>query len=244
MRESGCPGLRKPSGIFFRGGKLPVISGGTGFYIKAFQEGLSEGIGSDPKVRKQLEHDLGEHGPEELYRKLAEIDPDRAAQLHVNDTFRIMRALEVFFSSGKTFSEISGEPKISGGDYDYKQFGLKLDREILYSQIERRVNRMLVDGLVEEIESVLDRGYNRNLTALDTVGYKEWFDYIDGIDSFENCCEAMKRNTRRYAKRQMTWFRAQPDIDWIDTLYPEAKSLALDEVELWLNADDNNASGV
>ena len=129
-------------------GALPVISGGTGFYIKAFMEGLTEGISADPEVRETLIRELNEKGATCLYQKLVKIDPRRAAELHENDSFRILRALEVFFTTGKKFTEIRGNDTISGGEFDYYIIGTVRERNELYMSIDSRVNEMVSQGLV------------------------------------------------------------------------------------------------
>ena len=215
-------------------GKLPILSGGTGFYLKAFMEGLSEGISSDPYIREQLERELDASGGAAMHRKLGEIDPVRAAELHENDTVRILRALEIWQVTGKTFTEMRNFPKITGGEYGYFYLGVTRNRTELYRTIDIRAEKMMSAGLLNEIKSVLGRGYTRDLTSLDTVGYKEWFSYLDGERSYESCFELMKRNTRRYAKRQLTWFRAQPGIRWIDAEKPDEMELMLNDIEQWL----------
>jgi tRNA dimethylallyltransferase len=197
-------------------GKLPIISGGTGFYIRAFMQGLSEGITSDPLIRAELKTELEEKGAAGLHAKLALIDPERAAAVHVNDTFRILRALEIYYSTGKTHSELKSLEKLSGGDYDFLYIGVSSERETLYSVINRRVDEMIREGLENEIRGVLARDYPLAIPAFDTVGYREWFPYIDGEISFNECVDNIKKNTRHYAKRQMTWFRAEKDIEWFD----------------------------
>ena len=221
------------NGVLSRG-RLPIISGGTGFYVKAFKEGLTEGISPNPEVRETLTKELAEKGAFSLYRKLVKIDPKRAAELHENDSFRIMRALEVFFTTGKTFTAFRENNKISGGDYDYFTIGTAIERNDLYKYIDKRADDMISKGLLDELKAVLNMGYSRDLTALDTVGYKEWFPYLDGKMTFEACLEQMKRNTRQYAKRQLTWFRAVKEIQWIDPTILSEIETKFKEVELWL----------
>ncbi|MFC1691933.1 tRNA (adenosine(37)-N6)-dimethylallyltransferase MiaA [Candidatus Latescibacterota bacterium] len=214
-------------------GRLPVISGGTGFYLTAFREGLTGGITPEYGVRENLNKELAREGPSVLYRKLASIDPARASELHEHDTVRVVRALEIFYSTGRTFTEIRENEKFSGGDYTYFTIGVNMARERLYTRINDRVDDMVSRGLVDELKSVLGRGYSRDVPALDTVGYKEWFPYLDSRDSFGKCLEDVKRNTRRYAKRQLTWFRSVQDVQWIDTSEAPAVPDKLDELEQW-----------
>ncbi|MFC1651217.1 tRNA (adenosine(37)-N6)-dimethylallyltransferase MiaA [Candidatus Latescibacterota bacterium] len=215
-------------------GKLPIISGGTGFYIKAFMNGLSEGISADIEVRENLKREIDEIGAPALHAKLSKIDPQRAAEIHKNDSFRIMRALEVYYSTGRTFTEFREENIIKGGQYDYFHIGVEKKRAELYRCVDSRVDSMVSLGLLDELGSVLDMGYSRELTALDTVGYKEWFGYLDGELSFEECLEKVKADSRHYAKRQVTWFRAMKDINRIDPDEPGAADIIFGEVEKWL----------
>ena len=212
-------------------GRLPVISGGTGFYIEVFREGLSEGILPDPGVRKRLEAECARLGTAAMHEKLAAVDPGRAAELHVNDTFRILRALEVFQTTGKTITELKRGGRITGGDYGYSAIGVTVPRKTLYSRIDERVDIMVARGLLDELKGILGMGYSRDVPALDTVGYKEWFPLLDGQKTVDECLEDVKRNTRRYAKRQMTWFRAREYIRWVDvTDYGDFGGI-LDDIE-------------
>jgi len=216
-------------------GKMPVISGGTGFYIKAFMEGLTAGISPDPEVREALKKELKEQGPVVLYQKLLKIDSCRAAELHEHDSFRIARALEIYYTTGKTFTESRENDIIRGGEYDYFTIGIAKNRNELYRCIDRRVDEMVSRGLLDELKSVLNMGYSRDLIALDTVGYKEWFPFLDGELSFEKCLERIKRDSRHYAKRQMTWFRARKEINWVDPDVPGAMERKCKEVGSWLS---------
>lgn len=221
-------------------GKLPVISGGTGFYIKAFIHGLSEGINADENVRETLKRELDETGAPALHARLSAIDPQRASELHKNDSFRIMRALEVYYSTGKTFTEFCEEKIIKGGDYDYLHIGVEKKRTELYRCVDSRVDVMVSAGLVDELKSVLSRGYRRDLTALDTVGYKEWFGFLDGEMTFEECLVKAKADSRRYAKRQTTWFRAMKDVRRIDPDVPGAVDAVFSDVEKWLGRTNSS----
>ncbi len=214
-------------------GSLPVISGGTGFYISAFSDGLSEGIEPEPEVRKKIEEKLACDGAHAMYCELASIDPARAGELHENDTFRVLRALETYYTTGQTLTELKKSGKVTGGDYDYFTIGVTMPRDILYRRIDERVDYMASKGLVDELKNVLAMGYSRNLPSLDTVGYKEWFSYLDGIESFEECLEKVKRNSRRYAKRQLTWFRARPEVEWFNATNRDEVEKKLNEVEDW-----------
>lgn len=225
------------SGIIARG-RLPILSGGTGFYIEAFQHGLTGNIVSDPHVRDMLEREFAVKGSPALFERLREIDPQRASELHENDTFRIMRALKVYHITGRTFTQLRNDPRMTGGDYEYYVIGSALERQQLYRRIGQRVDAMIEAGLVGEIKRILAMGYPRTMTALDTVGYKEFFPYIDGDSSLGECIEQMKRNTRRYAKRQLTWFRSRPHITWIDASDVSEIQRAFDSIHSWLSGYD------
>ncbi|HUT64385.1 MAG TPA: tRNA (adenosine(37)-N6)-dimethylallyltransferase MiaA [Anaerolineae bacterium] len=214
-------------------GKLPIISGGTGFYISAFSEGLTKGFTSDPKIRKELEKEFMLKGASFMYRKLTALDPVRASELHEHDSVRILRALEIYFSTGHTFTEMVKNEKNTGGDYDYLTVGMALPRAILNRRINDRVDDMISRGLVDEVKNVLAMGYSRKLPAFNTVGYKEWFAFFDNRETFEQCLVKMKQNTRRYAKRQMTWFRAKKDIRWIDACNDQTLANLFEEVSVW-----------
>lgn len=215
-------------------GKLPVISGGTGFYISALMDGLSEGIASDPAVRGRIERLHDTEGAEGVYRRLGAIDPERAGELHPNDTVRVIRALEIVEATGLTFREIKERgTERRADDWDVFSAGITREREILYKRINARVDNMLETGLEAEVRSILARGYSRTLAALDTVGYKEWWRYFDGAASYEDTVALIKRDTRRYAKRQLTWFRAQTGMRWCDPDIPGATDNIFEEIEAW-----------
>ncbi len=218
-------------------GKLPIISGGTGFYIKAFMHGLSEGIEADSEVRERLQRELADSGTPAMYAKLAAVDPVRARELHENDSFRILRALEVYYSNGRTFTECRTSDVVSGGEYDYFSIVVEKERAALYRSVNNRVDDMVARGLVEELKSVLEKPYRRDLTALDTVGYKEWFPYLDGESTFKECLERMKSNTRHYAKRQTTWFRGMDNVRQINPVEPGAAEEVFAEAEKWLGGE-------
>lgn len=221
------------SGVLARG-KLPILSGGTGFYIDAFRTGLTGGIGADSAVRRCLASDLEREGPAAMHERLHAVDPGRAAELHPNDTFRVLRALEAYEATGMTFAEIREASKTTGGDYNHFTIATGMTRDVLYRRIDERVDAMIERGLTDELKDILGRGYARTVPALDTVGYKEWFPWLDGDASFEECREAVKRNTRRYAKRQLTWFRARSGIRWFDMDTPGAENLVMSEIGSWL----------
>ncbi|MBF8248523.1 MAG: miaA, partial [Bacteroidetes bacterium] len=170
-------------GEILRRNKLPILVGGSGLYVKAAIDGLFEGPGKDPEVRERLEEQLKEGGAEELMRKLRAVDPESAEKSDIHKPRRIIRALEVYYITGKPISQLHSEQE-RVHSFSTHQFALNWDREALYAMINMRVDRMLKDGLVDEVKSLSQRGYGVHLNALNTVGYKEVFAYLDGkIDS-------------------------------------------------------------
>lgn len=200
--------------IFSRG-KVPIIVGGSGLYIKALIDGFFEGPGSDWELREILYNRAKEFGKESLYEELKKIDPESAQKIHPNNLKRIIRALEVYYLTGKPISQLQKEvkPEIN---FNAVQIGLKWDRKKLYKRIEERVNEMLNKGLIDEVKNLRTLGYDKNLNSLQTVGYKEVFNYLDGLITYDEMVYLIKRNSRRYAKRQLIWFRQDKRIIWVD----------------------------
>lgn len=198
-----------------RRGKLPILAGGTGLYIDTVTENrpLSENS-FDPKVRETLQTMWDKQGGEAMLAALEAVDPEAAARLHPNEKRRILRALEIYQTTGET--KTAHCEKKSEKIYDYFVFALELPREILYNRINRRVDRMLEAGLLDEVQSVYAVLRGKKRTALQGVGYKELIWFLEGRATYEEAVELLKRNTRRLAKRQMTWFRANKDIIWLD----------------------------
>lgn len=194
--------------------KLPMIVGGSGLYIRAVVDGLFDGPGRNKEIREQLEDEAKRYGKEVLYEKLKKVDPVSAEKMDATKLRRIIRALEVYYISGKPISElhITEQTKPS---FDVVQFALDWDRKHLYERINRRVDIMIENGLIDEVLGLKEKGYTPVLNSLNTVGYKEVFDFLDGKLTKANMIEFIKRNTRRFAKRQLTWFRADKRIRWI-----------------------------
>ena len=196
-------------------GKVPIISGGTGLYIHALIDGfLFPEQGADPKIRRRLLLEAEEDN-QALYEKLKVVDPDAAAKLHVNDIRRIVRALEVYYSTGKPISQLQRKAQDKEAKYNAIMFGLTRDRSELYQRINQRVDIMITDGLIEEVKKLLDK-YPHQPTALQALGYKELAEYLNGECSLEEAIYVLKRDTRRYAKRQLSWFRRDKRIKWLD----------------------------
>ncbi|MCR2802904.1 tRNA (adenosine(37)-N6)-dimethylallyltransferase MiaA [Paenibacillus sp. SCIV0701] len=197
-------------------GKLPFVVGGTGLYIESLCYNYQfADRGSDEAFRAEQEAFAEAHGPEALHAKLAEIDPRAAQRLHANDIRRVIRALEVYHTTGQTFSEQQeGQRKVS--PYELVIIGLTMDRAELYRRIELRIDDMLQEGLVEEVRQLLERDLPPNAVPMQALGYKEIARYLRGECSYEAAVELLKRDTRHFAKRQLSWFRHMQDIQWID----------------------------
>lgn len=196
----------------FQKEKTPIIAGGTGFYIQALLEGLDmPSVEPNMKYREDLRQLEQEKGKEYLHEMLKKVDEKSAKKLHPNDTFRIIRALEVYKSLGKPMSEAAGKKK---NKYDVIYIGLNAqNRDYLYGRINKRVDIMLELGLVNEVQSLIKK-YGKTLPLLKTLGYKEICEYLDNNLSLEEASELLKKNTRNFAKRQLTWFRKNKDINW------------------------------
>ncbi len=193
--------------------KIPIVVGGTGLYIKSLIDGIINSVDSDEEIRKDLLEKRKKFGNEYLYNELKIVDNISASNMLPQNWKRVMRALEVFYISGKPIWQHFQEQK-KNADHKYFQFGLEWDRAKLYQQIEKRVDDMIDAGLVDEVNSILELGYSKEINALNTVGYKEIISYLENEISFDRAVELLKRNTRRYAKRQMTWFNKDKRITW------------------------------
>ncbi|SEM49610.1 tRNA dimethylallyltransferase [Mesobacillus persicus] len=196
-------------------GKLPMIVGGTGLYIQSviYDYQFSDAP-SDSAFRTMLEKIAEEQGTEELYERLKKVDPDSAERIHPNNVRRVIRALEVFQCTGKTMTEYQQDqqPELL---YDTCLIGLTMERELLYNRINQRVDIMKEQGLVEEVRSLFDSGL-RECQSIQAIGYKELYDYFEDKVSFDTAIENLKQNSRRYAKRQLTWFRNKMDVEWFE----------------------------
>ncbi|MGO4111241.1 tRNA (adenosine(37)-N6)-dimethylallyltransferase MiaA [Paenibacillus sp. YAF4_2] len=197
-------------------GKLPFIVGGTGLYIESVCYDFEfDDNGADPAFREEQQLYAEENGAEALHGRLALVDPKSAERLHPNDQRRIIRALEIYHLSGETMTaQLERQKKES--PYELCILGLNMDREVLYSRIEQRIDQMLEEGLVEEVKGLLKRGVPADGVAMQGLGYKEIVMYLRGDCTLEAAVELLKRDTRRFAKRQLSWFRRMKDIEWID----------------------------
>jgi len=197
----------------FQREKIPLIVGGSGLYLKALLDGFFEGDVRDERIRNSLERRLEEEGSEPLYNDLVKLDKTAAAKIHPNNSQRIIRALEVCLTADAKFSDLQ-KKKLPDPDFTVLKFGINKPRSQLYADIDRRVDQMFENGLLAEVVGILERGFEKNLNSLNSVGYKEVIDYLEGNLDFETCVKLIKQNSRRYAKRQLTWFRADDEIRW------------------------------
>ena len=200
----------------YENGKIPILCGGTGLYIDTVAENvmLSDAEG-DSDIREKLMGELREKGAQYMYDRLLTIDPESAEKLHINDTKRIIRALEIYYISGETKTEADRKSKKNKKIYDYLYFAIETDRKILYNKINIRVDKMIENGLFEEVESLCGEIDAEKSTAMFGIGYREVLWYFRGLLSKSETTHLIKRNTRRLAKRQLTWFRKNENITWI-----------------------------
>ena len=202
-------------------GKTAVIAGGTGLYVDALMAGRTFAPCPSTGKREELERLAEGYGVETLLERLRQVDPDSASRLHLSDRKRIIRALEVYEETGKTITQHNRETQMVPDKYTPVWLGLDfLDRGELYRRIDHRVDQMLERGLLEEIRRLLDQGVPRSCTAMQAIGYKDFFPVLDGSESLERAVELVKRESRRYAKRQRTWFRRNPRIHWMEQREP------------------------
>jgi len=201
--------------IFSRG-SVPILVGGSGLYLRALLDGLFDDPPSSPEIDRTLRRELEEKGSPALHRALARVDAEAARRIHPHDGQRLVRALSVFRRTGRPMSELWRSSSEERLDADTMVFGLSRDRASLYRRIEDRVDRMIEQGLVEEVRSLLRMGYTRDLDALRTIGYRETCAFLAGEMTLEDAVARIKRDTRRYAKRQLTWFRHDRRVRWVD----------------------------
>jgi len=192
----------------------PFVVGGTGLYIKALLHGLFEAEVFDADVRRRLKQEADAQGIESLHERLRRLDPESAERLHPNDRYRILRALEVVETTGKPISRYHREHGFSEQPFEALKIALSMDRKALYARINQRVDAMIAAGFLEEVKRLLARGYSGNLKSMQSIGYRHMLDFIQGRSSREACVRTLKRDHRRYAKRQLTWFKADPQIIW------------------------------
>lgn len=211
--------------------KIPILVGGTGLYIKAVVDGLSlKNVKKDEKIREKFKKIAEEKGNIYLYNILKEKDEIAAEKIHISDLKRIIRALEVIELTGRKFSEVENNLWNCREKYKTKMIGLTCRRDVLYQRIDERVEKMLKNGLVEEVKNLLNRGYSEKLNSFNTIGYKQVVEFLKGCYNYEEMKRIIKRETRHYAKRQLTWFKKDKRVIWID-IENKTKKEILDEIE-------------
>ena len=194
---------------------IPFLVGGTGLYIKALVHGLFSPGTSFAETRNRLKKEAETDGTESLYKRLLKSDREAADKIHPNDTFRIIRALEVYETTGMTISEHHKKHRFSGKRFNVLKIGITTDREDLYKRIEKRVDLMVEIGFAEEVKRLLDMNYPAGLKSMQSIGYRHMAEYVAGRIPLDETVRTLKQDTRRFAKRQMTWFNADPEIVWV-----------------------------
>jgi len=199
---------------------IVIMVGGSGLYVDAVINGLDDFPDIDKSIREQLNLDLKENGIESLQKQLKELDIEAYQTIAIDNPHRIIRALEICIGAGKTYSSFKNKPK-TPRNFKSIKIGLTAERQIIYDRVNQRVDNMIANGLLEEVKNL---HLNKNLNALKTVGYRELFSFFDGEISKEFAIEEIKKNTRRFAKRQLTWFKKDKNISWFD-FKPEVASI-------------------
>ena len=196
--------------------RAALVVGGAGLYFRALVDGIFPGPGADFAIRERLRREATENGVLRLHERLHQCDPASAARIHPNNMVRTIRALEVYELTGMPISELQVQWKNTDARYEFRAFGLNMSRGELYNRIEVRADRMMAVGLVNEVKSILYAGYSSDCVALRSFGYKEIINYLDGKLTLVEAVALLKQNTRQFAKRQLTWFRGDSRIEWID----------------------------
>lgn len=198
-------------------GKIPIIAGGTGFYIQALLNDIDfTEQESDSAYRKELETLAEEHGNQYLHDRLKEVDPESAEAIHPNNRNRVIRALEFYQETGRKISEHNAKEQMRTSPYNFAYFVLNDERSHLYKRIDARVDKMIEDGLEAEVRRLKEMGCTKDMVAMQGIGYKEMLSYLDGSYSLEEAVYIIKRETRHFAKRQITWFKRERDVIWLN----------------------------
>ena len=211
-------------------GHIPILTGGTGFYIQALLYDIDFTENEEnTELRSKLEALAAAEGPEKFHARLAEVDPKSAKEIHANNVKRVIRALEYYELTGERISEHNEEQREKESPYNFAYFVLNDDRTNLYDRIDARVDEMMKDGLAEEVKSLKNEGCRRGMVSMQGLGYKEILDYLEGKMPLEEAVRVLKRDTRHFAKRQITWFRRERDVIWVEKpefAYDDEKILA------------------
>ena len=201
----------------YANGQIPIVAGGTGFYIQALLYDIDfTHQDSDESFRREMADFVAEHGAEALHEKLKEIDPVSYETIHANNTKRVIRALEYYYLTGQPISAHNEQEHKKESPYNFAYFVLTDDRAHLYERIDRRVDLMMKKGLVDEVKRLYDMGYHKDMVSMQGLGYKELLSYLDGECTLDEAVYIIKRETRHFAKRQLTWFRRERDVIWLD----------------------------
>ncbi len=220
-------------------GHIPIIAGGTGYYIQAvlydvdFTEYDDEALNA---IRKRLEEELAAKGSLYMHERLKRIDPGSARIIHPNNTKRLLHAIEFYELTGTMISEHNAEQSGKESPYDFMYFVLTDDREAIYDRINRRVDVMIAEGLEDEVKALLDKGYTAGLQSMLGIGYKEMTDHLSGLTTLDEAIEAIKRETRHFAKKQLTWFKRERSVEFIDRREFGDNTLIADELEKRIRA--------
>lgn len=219
----------------YAAGHLPIIVGGTGFYIQALLYDISFGEEDGAaKTRGKWEQYAKERGVDALHEELQKVDPKSAEKIHKNNVKRVVRALQFYEDFGKKISEHNEQEMQKTSPYDFRYFVLTNDRAVLYDRINRRVDQMIEDGLVEEVRRLKEMGYTKELVSMQGLGYKEILAYLDGQTTLNEAVAILKRDTRHFAKRQLTWFKRERDVIWLDKqIYSDTNAL-LAQIDTYL----------
>lgn len=197
--------------------KIPVVVGGTGFYIQALLYDINfEDNDNDMSYREELQTLAAEHGNSYIHDMLAGVDPESAEKIHENNVKRVIRALEFYKKTGMKISKHNEAESQKESPYNFEYFVLNDDRQKLYDRIDRRIDIMLADGLLDEVRSLVDEGYSRDLVSMQGLGYKEMIDYIQKRYTLDEAVYTLKRDTRHFAKRQVTWFKREKQVTWVN----------------------------
>ncbi len=197
-------------------GHIPILTGGTGFYIQSVLYDISFAEETDDTVRKRLEKEAKEKGAAYLHEKLAKVDPATADNVHANNIKRVIRALEFYELNSYPLSQHNETERQKSSPYLFRYYVLNEPRELLYKRIEKRVDQMLADGLVAEVEALKQKGCSRDMVSMQGLGYKEILDYLAGACTLEEAADTIKKETRHFAKRQLTWFRREKEVIWVE----------------------------
>lgn len=201
----------------YAAGHIPIIAGGTGFYIQALLYDIDfEESEQDDALREELEQYAQEHGAEALHDRLALVDPKSAKEIHAHNVKRVIRAIEFYEQTGMPISEHNEKERQKVSPYEFRYFVLNDERSHLYERINARVDEMLAQGLVEEVRALKARGCTKDMVSMQGLGYKEILEYLEGACTLEEAVYRLKRDTRHFAKRQITWFKRERDVIWID----------------------------